>query len=402
MRPSPPTGSPVPPPQLDVNIAMKHLVAPAVVTASATPTAVTIDFSKFMLCPTANTSRIFVKQNGSILRGRIEYPDYQKNGNGEVASKVTFIPESVIESPQVEVLVSKDVESYAGIPMSSDYIATIDVRPVLSAISVEQSFETKIGDVLEIEVSAVPAAAGEGIAITAVSTSPSVVPVEPATAYTDADGKARFSVSARMAGTARILFKTIGSGFEAIADVTATPAILGRVSRPVASVSTDLPVDAGTEVYLGCSTKGASILYTTDGSDPTELSDNVTLYDGLPIRIEHDMVIRAVAMADNMTDSEVVSFRFIVSTSGVENVAVDTSEISVSPIPMRDMINIQTRGRSILGVHIFDMRGARLISRNFSNHPSEVSVETATLPKGIYLIVVETDFGKSCLRTIKV
>lgn len=141
---------------------------------------------------------------------------------------------------------------------------------------------------------------------------------------------------------------------------------------------------------------------TTDGSDPTELSDNVTLYDGLPIRIEHDMVIRAVAMADNMTDSEVVSFRFIVSTSGVENVAVDTSEISVSPIPMRDMINIQTRGRSILGVHIFDMRGARLISRNFSNHPSEVSVETATLPKGIYLIVVETDFGKSCLRTIKV
>lgn len=393
---------PVPPPQLDVNIAMKHLVAPAVVTASATPTAVTIDFSKFMLCPTANTSRIFVKQNGSILRGRIEYPDYQKNGNGEVASKVTFIPESVIESPQVEVLVSKDVESYAGIPMSSDYIATIDVRPVLSAISVEQSFEAKIGDVLEIEVSAVPAAAGEGIAITAVSTSPSVVPVEPATAYTDADGKARFSVSARMAGTTRILFKTIGSGFEAIADVTATPAILGRVSRPVTSVSTDLPVDAGTEVYLGCSTKGASILYTTDGSDPTELSDNVTLYDGLPIRIEHDMVIRAVAMADNMTDSEVVSFRYIVSTSGVENVAVDTSEISVSPIPMRDMINIQTRGRSILGVHIFDMRGARLISRNFSNHPSEVSVETATLPKGIYLIVVETDFGKSCLRTIKV
>lgn len=393
---------PVPPPQLDVNIAMKHLVAPSVITASATPTAVTIDFSKFMLCPTANTSRIFVKQNGSILRGRIEYPDYQKNGNGEVASKVTFIPESVIESPQVEVLVSKDVESYAGIPMSSDYIATIDVRPVLSAISVEQSFETKIGDVLELEVSAVPAAAGEGIAITAVSTSPSVVPVEPATAYTDADGKARFSVSARMAGTARILFKTVGSGFEAIADVTATPAILGRVSRPVASVSTDLPVDAGTEVYLGCSTKGASILYTTDGSDPTELSDNVTLYDGLPIRIEHDMVIRAVAMADNMTDSEVVSFRFIVSTSGVENVAVDTSEISVSPIPMRDMINIQTRGRSILGVHIFDMRGARLISRNFSNHPSEVSVETATLPKGIYLIVVETDFGKSCLRTIKV
>lgn len=393
---------PVPPPQLDVNIAMKHLVAPSVVTASATPTAVIIDFSKFMLCPTANTSRIFVKQNGSILRGRIEYPDYQKNGNGEVASKVTFIPESVIESPQVEVLVSKDVESYAGIPMSSDYIATIDVRPVLSAISVEQSFETKIGDVLEIEVSAVPAAAGEGIAITAVSTSPSVVPVEPAIAYTDADGKARFSVSARMAGTARILFKTIGSGFEAIADVTATPAILGRVSRPVASVSTDLPVDAGTEVYLGCSTKGASILYTTDGSDPTELSDNVTLYDGLPIRIEHDMVIRAVAMADNMTDSEVVSFRFIVSTSGVENVAVETSEISVSPIPMRDMINIQTRGRSILGVHIFDMRGARLISRNFSTHPSEVSVETTTLPKGIYLIVVETDFGKSCLRTIKV
>ena len=58
-----------------------------------------------------------------------------------------------------------------------------------------------------------------------------------------------------------------------------------------------------TNVEITCATSGATIRYTTDGSDPTELS---TIYDA-PILVEGDTEIRARAWKSGMNPSAVVS-----------------------------------------------------------------------------------------------
>ena len=58
-----------------------------------------------------------------------------------------------------------------------------------------------------------------------------------------------------------------------------------------------------TNVEITCATSGATIRYTTDGSDPTELS---TIYDA-PILVKGDTEIRARAWKSGMNSSAVVS-----------------------------------------------------------------------------------------------
>lgn len=69
---------------------------------------------------------------------------------------------------------------------------------------------------------------------------------------------------------------------------------------------------SGTEVSLSCSTDGASIYYTTDGSTPTSSS---TLYSG-KITVTEAMTLKAIAIKANYDDSDVDSWVFTISTGG--------------------------------------------------------------------------------------
>lgn len=392
---------PVPPPQLDVNIAMKHLVAPTVATVTATSKAITIDFSKFMLCSSVTSAKIFVKQNGSILRGTIEYLNKETNSNGDVVKRIVFKPESTIEGSQVEVLVSKQVESYAGIPMTADYRAVVDVCPELSGLTTLQNIELKTGELVEIEVSAIPTTVGANVEVSAISTSPTVAVVEPAVAVTMPDGKARFSISGRMTGSAKLIFTIPSSGFETSADIMVRPSSIGQVSRPTVSVSPNAPVEIGTPVYLSCSTPDAYILYTTDGSDPSGLTEGVTIYDGTPIEIVKDTEIRAIAQAENMAPSDVVSFRYIVTMSGVENAELNSFEIIIYPNPLRDVMKVKSNNATIRDVFVYDMRGLMLTACHNDAPDWYSEMDVSNLPKGIYLVVIETDCGRTTKKVLK-
>lgn len=67
--------------------------------------------------------------------------------------------------------------------------------------------------------------------------------------------------------------------------------IVSNVEAPEFSISSST-VPAGTQVRITCKTEGASILYTTDGTDPNLAS---TLYNG-PITINEDMTLKAIAV----------------------------------------------------------------------------------------------------------
>ncbi len=80
----------------------------------------------------------------------------------------------------------------------------------------------------------------------------------------------------------------------------------GTVETPTASVKPGT-YRAAQRVKLECATEGATIRYTTDGSDPTEGSP---AYDGAAIEVAHNATVRARAYADGMNPSGVAEFSY--------------------------------------------------------------------------------------------
>ncbi|MEK3952567.1 endonuclease [Psychrobacillus sp. FSL K6-1464] len=84
----------------------------------------------------------------------------------------------------------------------------------------------------------------------------------------------------------------------------------------VEAVTVSIPsstVPAGTEVSLATNTDGASIYYTTDGTDPTSSS---TKFEA-PIVIDKDMTIKAIAIKEGLVNSQISTFTYtVISETG--------------------------------------------------------------------------------------
>ena len=79
------------------------------------------------------------------------------------------------------------------------------------------------------------------------------------------------------------------------------------VETPVFSVAAGA-VEKGTEVSISCATEGASIHYTTDGSDVSAASPEFSA----PIVINEAKTIKAIAVKDGMTDSPVATAAYTI------------------------------------------------------------------------------------------
>jgi len=98
--------------------------------------------------------------------------------------------------------------------------------------------------------------------------------------------------------------RTAASGSELTSDAVALT-LKDKAAAP------ELPAaavfSAGKIITITCATDGASIYYTTDGSDPTAAS---TLYAG-PFTVSDTTTVKAIAVKDGMTDSDVASASYI-------------------------------------------------------------------------------------------
>ena len=81
------------------------------------------------------------------------------------------------------------------------------------------------------------------------------------------------------------------------------------VATPVFSVASGTYYEA-IEVEITCSTEGATIYYTTDGSDPTEDSE---VYEE-PIVVDSDMTIKAIAMMEGYDNSAIATANYVIIT----------------------------------------------------------------------------------------
>ncbi|MCQ2611966.1 MAG: SUMF1/EgtB/PvdO family nonheme iron enzyme [Treponema sp.] len=82
------------------------------------------------------------------------------------------------------------------------------------------------------------------------------------------------------------------------------------VATPAFSVSAG-EIASGTKVIISCTTEGAKIYYTTDGSKPTASSTQYTA----GINITAAVAIKAIAVKDGMNDSAVASASYTIKVS---------------------------------------------------------------------------------------
>ena len=98
-----------------------------------------------------------------------------------------------------------------------------------------------------------------------------------------------------------------------------------KVEDPTFSIKSGTAVTAGTPVELETETGGATIHYTTDGSDPTSSSPTYSA----PISINSNVTIKAIAVKDNWDNSDVASATYTV-IAPIPGLAIDFEASSLS------------------------------------------------------------------------
>ena len=88
--------------------------------------------------------------------------------------------------------------------------------------------------------------------------------------------------------------------------------VMQTVATPEFSVASGA-VNSGTSVTISCSTEGAKIYYTTDGSDPTASSTEYTA----AISVTAAVTLKAIAVKSGMNDSAVASASYTISSGKI-------------------------------------------------------------------------------------
>ena len=197
---------PVPPPQLEVNIAMKQNVQPNVQSVHAYEDAIEIQFDKYMLPELLTTDNIIVMADSTIISGSIEMLDKELCYEGlteEYVSKIRFNAVDTFATEEVTLLVKNRVKSYAGIRMQDDFLQAFLVEQELKSIACDSIINVIYGGQKTINVQALPAAAAAGKTLQVVSTSPLLLHAD-TTAVLDQNGQAAITLSGELPGSASI------------------------------------------------------------------------------------------------------------------------------------------------------------------------------------------------------
>lgn len=321
---------PVPPPQLDVNIGIVQNRQPEITEARAYEEGVEVQFDKYMKPSTLNTDNIYVTANGEKLAGTVslldsaladEFADEDDADATRYASRVRFIPETPLSvtTGEIRLTVSRNVLSYAGIPMTQTYSQVLDVEKEVQYITADD-VKVLYGGEKQVTVFAQPFDAAVGRTLRIANSSDLIAAVDKTEAVLDEEGKAVITVKGELPGCAQLSFT--------IDDVTATGECavdvvteLITAEAPVASRASGTAVYRGSKVQLTTDSKDAVIYFTTDGSCPCDAEGTRRKYT-VPIVINDDNVkiiaMTAVGTGTAQEVSETVEFNYTLKKSTMD------------------------------------------------------------------------------------
>lgn len=303
---------PVPPPQLDVNISMSQNVQPKVKSVHAYGDAVVIEFDKYMLPSQLNDGSIVVVSDSKRVDGIIQFMNEETTNVGtrkSFVSKVRFNAKVPFDTNEINLMISKDVRSYAGIPMAEDYVKTLNIENEVSSIKCDSILEIEYGNSQKIKISVVSGAAAEGKILHIYNSSPIIMDIDTEAITLGSTGEVELTIYGNLPGMGLITYFIEDTDVSATTSVKIYRAEDKVVKTPGANIDTGSVVRNGTRVILTCDTENATLYYTIDGSCPCDETKRIK-YEH-PIEINNDITIKVIAISPNMVDSEIAEFKYI-------------------------------------------------------------------------------------------
>lgn len=381
---------PVPPPQLDINIAMKQNVQPNVKNARAYEDAVEVEFDKYMMPELLNTDNIIVMDGGKQVDGTVELLNEELKYEGETesfASKLRFNAKAPFEGDEVTLMINNRVKSYAGIRMQDNYSQSFAIEQEIRKMICDSVVVVGYGSTAVIPVTVLPATASSGKVLNVRASSSMILGTDVTSVVLDDNGKAMVNVSGELPGTATLTFTIEGYDMSATTIVNVEQVSQTEVAAPTANIASGTTVKKGTGITLSCKTEGATIYYTLDGSCPCDETSRLVYTE--PIVINESVTIKAMAVAPDKTESDIVEFTFIVDDeNGIDDVTIDEN-LKIYPLPVRDKLNINAGGKIIKSVTLTNMDGSIVVKAPKST--TLVSIDVSSLASGIYIINVATE-----------
>ncbi len=312
---------PVPPPQLDVNIAMRQNRQPEVKSARAYEDAIEIEFDKYMQMETLNADNIFLTKNGEMAEGEVKLMNEEAVSEGssvKYASKLRFIPVvPLLTTDEVRLTISHKVTSYAGIQMSADYTQDFDIEKEVKSLVVEEKATVGYEKSRVFTVSALPYDAAIGKKLVLSSSSSMILSLDSDTLTLDDKGQATFTANGELPGSTVINYHLIDTEVMAKTEVEVWRTDIDFIEMPYASRATGTALYRGSTIELSCLTEDVVIYYTLDGSCPCDENGTRMIYDA-PIVIDSDNVtIKALAVDKNGVESEIADFVYRLKTTSV-------------------------------------------------------------------------------------
>ena len=309
---------PVPPPQLDINIAMKQNVQPTVKAARAFEDAVEMEFDKYMMPELLTADNIRVMVGETAVEGTVELlnEEVSYEGNDEkFASKVRFNAAAPFDVTEITLMVSNRVKSYAGIRMQDDFSQTFTIEPEVREIVCESNASVVYGNSGELTVQVLPAVASAGKTVKVKSSSSMILSTDVEELTLDSEGKASLTVNGELPGAAAITYSVDGYDLSATTMVSVEQEQL-KPDSPVASVASGSALLKGSSVTLSCPTSGVTIYYTTDGSCPCDAG--AIKYEGTPITVSKGMTLKAMAVGEKGDESNIATYIYTIRQTDLQ------------------------------------------------------------------------------------
>jgi len=355
---------PVPPPQLDVNLAMQQPTAPVVQRVTATEQGVDLRFDKYMKPAHLTSENIFLTRNGQKLDGTLRLMDAEPTPDSTktFARRVLFQPAQPLKlNDKVRLTVKAGIESYADVGLLNDFTQEFDVEQHVSELVADSVVGILHGDDYTVTVSALPAAVAKGKKVSVKSLNPDIASIAATELTLDQNGQTTLTIKGQGYGTTAVRF-TLADDQEiqtlTVVGVKDADGLLTR--RPTASRISGTEVLYGSPVSLRCETPGAVIYYTLDGSCPCE-NPNRLRYEN-PIRIVSNLTLKAIAVAPGYAESDVATFTYKVKydPEGIESTTLKDSDKEngmVYDLQGRQIVNSKSANRSLRrGLYIKNRR----------------------------------------------